>query len=423
MCFIFALLWSLFSIWVALPWFNDLARLTNWFISVFIISGIAIIPGFMNLFLSMSLLFDSRPKKKEITDYPPVTILISAFNESSSIVTTIESIAKQDYKGSLKVIVIDDGSTDNTLNTVRKLLFKYSWLTVLALYKNNGKANALNKGLKLVNTDLVITVDADCYLYKNALNNLVCRYLSDPANTAAVAGSVLVRNSRDNLVTKCQEWDYFLGIGAVKRVQSLFQGTLVAQGAFSLYESYVLKAIGGWKDTVGEDIVLTWDLLVRGYRIGFCEDAYCFTNAPTTLKQFIKQRQRWSRGLIETFKINWRILFKPRFITLLVWWNLFFPYMDLVYTVAFIPGIIVAFFGYYFIVGPLTLLLIPMAIIMNYIIFHKQIKTFRENGLKVRKNIFGLLNYTFFYSFILQPAAVMGYVKEFLFLPKKWGTK
>lgn len=423
LCIVISIIWALFSIWMAIPWFVDLALLTNWFFSIFIISGIAILPGFMNMFVSTSLLFDKRPSKKEILVYPDITILIAAYNESDAIVSTIESILKQEYPGNKKVIIVDDGSSDDTVKKVRQFLRTNSEITLLSLFRNAGKAKALNKGLTLVNTDVLITVDADCYLYKDALKNLVSRYLSDPPNTAAIAGSVLVRNSRTNLITKAQEWDYFLGIGAVKRIQSLFQGTLVAQGAFSLYKSYVVKGIGGWKDTVGEDIVLTWDLLVRDYRVGFCEDAYCFTNAPTTIKQFVKQRQRWSRGLIETFKINWKILFKRRFTTLLVWWNLFFPYMDLVYTLAFIPGIIIAFFGYYFIVGPLTLLLIPMSILMNYLIFSKQVNTFKTNGLRVRKNIFGLFFYTFFYCMILQPAAVFGYIKELFSLPKNWGTK
>ncbi|CAC9170971.1 Uncharacterised protein [Comamonas aquatica] len=78
------------------------------------------------------------------------------------------------------------------------------------------------------------------------------RYLSDPVNTRAVAGAVLVRNSRVNLVTKIQEWDYFHGIAAIKRLQSLYQGTLVAQGAFSLYDTQVLRQLGGWPHTVGK---------------------------------------------------------------------------------------------------------------------------------------------------------------------------
>ncbi|MDR3353257.1 MAG: hypothetical protein LBO00_09725, partial [Zoogloeaceae bacterium] len=73
-------------------------------------------------------------------------------------------------------------------------------------------------------------MDGDSYLFKNALRNLILRYMNDPGETRAVAGAVLVRNSRLNLVTKIQEWDYFHGIAAIKRLQSFFHGTLVAQG-------------------------------------------------------------------------------------------------------------------------------------------------------------------------------------------------
>ena len=88
----------------------------------------------------------------------------------------------------------------------------------------------------------------------NALTRIVERMLSDPPGTEAVAGSVLVRNSRRNVLTKAQEWDYFHGIAAVKRMQSMYHGTLVAQGAFSLYEREALREVGGWPDCVGEDM-------------------------------------------------------------------------------------------------------------------------------------------------------------------------
>ena len=172
---------------------------------------------------------------------------------------------------------------------------------VILSEKTKGKSYALNTGNSHATYDYIVTVDADTYLLPNALTALVSALLSGPSHTAAIAGSIYVKNSRENLLTRIQEYDYFHAIAAIKRMQSLFQGTLVAQGAFSLYKKNRLMEIGGWRDTLGEDIVLTWGLLEKGYRVDFSENAIAFTNAPTTYKEFYHQRRRWSRGMIEAF--------------------------------------------------------------------------------------------------------------------------
>lgn len=313
-----ALLWALFSYQLARVWLGELSGVIGAVPAYLAVFGIAIIPGFMNAFLIGSLLLDRRPKVQPSTGaLPGITILVAAYNEEVQIASTIDSIARQQYPGPMQVIVIDDGSTDGTARVLAGL--HHPWLEVLRLDRNRGKSHALNAGLERARFGLTLTVDGDSYLYRNALRNLVGRFLSDPADTRAVAGAVLVRNSRHNLVTAAQEWDYFHGIAAIKRLQSLYQGTLVAQGAFSIYATDTLRELGGWPHTVGEDIVLTWAMLARGWRIGFAENACVFTNAPTTWKQFIRQRQRWSRGLIEAFKAHWRLLFKRRMTTLFIW--------------------------------------------------------------------------------------------------------
>ena len=418
-----ALTWSIVSYLLARRWLHDLAAVEGNVLAMIMIFGIAILPGFMNAFLVFGLLLDRRPARRYMpdTELPGITVLVAAYNEEDSILSTIASIERQYYGGTLEVIVINDGSTDGTMDRLRSV--NHPWLHVIDLKCNGGKANALNVGLRYATQPLAITLDADSYLYKHALRRLVERYLSDPPNTAAVAGAVLVRNSRQNLITRMQEWDYFHGIAAVKRLQSLFQGTLVAQGAFSLYRTDVLRQVGGWPEDVGEDIVLTWAILRQGHRVGYCEDAVAFTNAPTTFRQFIRQRQRWSRGLIEAFKAHGALLFQRRMSTLFIWWNLLFPYMDLVYTLVFIPGLILACFGIYWLAGPMTLLVLPMAGLVNYLMFFIQSRMFRAQGLKVRSNPFGLLVYTLFYGIVLQPGCVLGYASELLRLRKRWGTK
>jgi len=415
--------WMVFSIWAAGPWLADLKGHIGTVLAIFLVYGIAIIPGFMNAFLAISLLLDRRPPHSPLPAYPGISILVAAYNEEASIEETLVSIDRQQYPGQMQVIVINDGSTDGTAQVVERALHRYPWLTFVDLKKNGGKARALNIGFKEVLHDLVVTVDADSFLYRGALANIIERYSADPPNTRAVAGKILVRNSRKNWVTRCQEWDYFHGISAIKRVQSLFQGTLVAQGAFSVYDRDALAEVGGWPECVGEDIVLTWALLKAGYRVGHCEDACLFTNVPTTVKQLVKQRQRWARGMTEAFIKHPGILLKTRLSTFFIYWNLLFPWLDLAFTIGFIPGIVLALFGYYWVVGLMTLALLPATFALSMLMFQIERRLFRNTGLVVRKNVQGFFAYVLLYSLILQPASVLGYLDELFRKPKAWGTK
>ena len=418
-----SILWTLLSVWLAREWFADLGSHIGFVLATFIIGGIAIVPGFMNSFLLCSLFLDKRPVRKPLEHYPPLTVLVAAYNEAASIADTLKSIDEQHYPGELQIIVINDGSTDATFGIVRECLTRYPWLTLLNIEQNGGKANALNRALKSAKHDLVLTVDADSYLFRDSFQSIVERYREDPSDTRAIAGTVLVRNSRASWITQAQEWDYFHGIAAIKRTQSLFQGTLVAQGAFSLYDRATLVALGGWPVCVVEDIVLTWAILNAGYRVGHCEDACVFTNAPATLKQFYRQRRRWARGMVEAFKHHPGVLFKPQLPTFFIYWNLLFPLMDLAFTIGFIPGLVLAMFGHYWIVGPMTLALIPLGLAMNTFMFWVEVKMFRHEHLKVRRNPFGFMIYVFAYGLLLQPICLMGYLSELFNIHKSWGTK
>ena len=416
-----SLCWLVLTTWIALPWMRDLARLASWPVAVLVVGGIALVPGLMNAFLATSLLLDRRPPRCSFDHYPGISILIAAYNEEASIVETLQSLAQQNYPGEFEALVIDDASTDNTVRNVE--ILDYPWVRLLRQTTNLAKSAALNRGLAAARFNLIVTLDADSYLYKDALRNLVERYLSDPPGTKAVAGTILVRNSRENWVTKAQEWDYFDGIAATKRMQSFYHGTLVAQGAFSMYERKALEEVGGWVECVGEDIVLTWAMLARGWRIGHAEDACCFTNAPERLMAFAGQRRRWARGMMEAFRRHPGILLVPRLSTFFVYWNLLFPWLDFAYTVAFIPGVILALFGIYWIAGPMTLALLPMSLLMNFLMYRISARMFDAQGLRVRRNVAGFLIYAFAYSLVLQPVSVGGYISELIGLRKSWGTK
>ena len=424
-----ALSWMMLSVILSRPWMEALSDQTHWLFALFAITFIAYVPGFMNTFLTVSLLLDKRPKRKQPEYYPGVTVLIAAYQEEAAIAGTLESIAKDAYSGPLEVLVLNDGSSDRTVANATEAIDRLEFpagadVRVLDFKQNRGKSAVLNSGLEQAKHDLIVTIDGDSRLHPGALGRLVERYLSDPAHTQAVAGAILVGNSRENIITGAQEWDYFHGIAAVKRMQSLYQGTLVAQGAFSLYRRSALREVGGWQDVVGEDIVLSWAMLDKGYRIGYAEDAIAWTNAPTTFRQFARQRQRWARGLIEALNQHESLLFKRRLTQMFIWWNLLFLPLDATYTFVFIPGVIAAiFFQLYWVAGLMTLAVIPIAILWNAIIFRAQAKMFREQGLKVRHNPRGLIFYLVCYALIMQPMCVWGYVVESLGLRKKWGTK
>lgn len=420
--------WLIFSVWVSQPWMRDLSEVTNPAFALICLTFIAYLPGFMNAFMIFTLLQDRRPRRVPPVSYPPLSILIAAYQEEAAIIFTLASIARERYPGPVEVLVLNDGSTDGTAAAAKRAKEGLHWPTnvsvrILNFEKNRGKAHVLNDGLELASHDLIVTVDADTRLRANSLTRIVERILSDPPNTMAVAGAILVANSRETLMAGIQEWDYFHGIAAVKRMQSMYHGTLVAQGAFSIYRREALLKIGGWPSCVGEDIVMTWAMLKHSWRTGYAEDAVAFTNAPLTYRQFAHQRRRWARGLIEAFHYHEGLLLKLRLSTMFIWWNLLFLPMDFIFTFMFIPGIVLAFFGYYWIAGPMTLLTLPLAAVWNLIIYRIQQRMFTEQGLHVRKNYRALIVYILFYGVLMQPVSLWGYVSEIIGRKKKWGTK
>ena len=348
-------------------------------------------------------------------------MLIAARNEAERIQETIARIARQDYLGPVQVLVVDNGSTDGT-RSIAEAFGAANDLDVRCITEPRpGKSHAHNTGLAAVATELVITLDADTLLHQRAIRQLVGRLLSAPEDVQAVAGSVLVRNSRDNLWTRMQEWDYFLGIASVKRMQGLYQGTLVAQGAFSLYRAQAVLAAGGWPDAIGEDIVLTWQLMRHGARVYYEPSAVAFTAAPTRLIHLARQRARWARGMIEGIRSvkpwaqpRWLL----RFLTAI---DLLIPALDVAYALVWLPGLALAATGRYWIVGPYTLAVLPLTLVVNAILYrYQRRRVFNVLGLRVRRNSLGFIAFVLTYQMLMSPIAVVGYGQELLGLRRRW---
>jgi biofilm PGA synthesis N-glycosyltransferase PgaC len=416
-----AVLWLATSMWLSLPWLRDTREAIGAVPAVVLLACVAWIPGLLVAFLTVSLLVDRQPPLRVTAPTNPVTVIVAARNEQGSIGDTLERIAAQDHAGPITVLLADNGSTDATVLVAERTAARLGLDLAVVREDRPGKSYALNTALAKVATRLVITVDADTALHHTAVRSLVARLVSAPADVTAVAGAVLVRNSRASVWTRMQEWDYFLGIASIKRMQGLYQGTLVAQGAFSIYRTDAVRAIGGWPDAIGEDIVVTWELMKRGGRVYFEPLAVAFTDVPERFRAFARQRARWARGMIEGLRAvpPWR---QPRGLTrVMTGVDLVIPVLDLAYTFVWLPGLVLACFGVYWIVGPYTLLVLPLTLLANLLLYrYQRRRVFAPLRLRVRSNRSGYLLYILAYQMIMSPVSVLGYAQELLGLRRRW---
>ncbi len=422
-----AILYLIFSIFISINWINDIACYFGYFLAIYLVTFIALIPGFNYVFNFVSLLCDKNNKKNKkdkkacAKKSEDVTILIPVYNSKECIKETINSIKNQKYKGHIYIDVIDDGSTDGTTELLRKMDLEENIKFIES--SHIGKAAALNKGLQCVSTDYVITVDSDTTLHPLAVQKIMNKLVNSDEKTVATAGSLFVKNAKKSFVTKVQEWDYTLGIFGVKMLQGNYNSTLVAQGAFSAYKTETLKEIGGWKNCVGEDIVLTWQLLSKGYNTNFAKNAIAFTEVPEKWSKLGKQRKRWARGMIEAFKkgkvlTSRKLNIKSKILMCL---NIFFPLIDLALLI-FVPlGLILLLLGNPLLIGWISLLVILLGLLLCLLIEYKRRNVLKEIDCKLEKRSkFAFIVYILLYAFILSPFCLIGYISELVNFKKEW---
>jgi len=417
----FGLVWLAGSVWLSLPWLRDLRGYVGLFGAIVVIGLVAYIPALLMAFMAMSLLLDRQPALRVAQSDTGVTIVIAARNEEAGIAETVRSAVQHDYAGPVTFMLADNGSTDATCEIAERVATALGAELVVIHEPKPGKANALNHALRMVETPYVVTVDADTLLHRQALRRLVARLESAPADTVAVAGAVMIRNSRANLLTRMQEWDYFLGIAAVKRMQGLYQSTLVAQGAFSLYRTDELRRVGGWPDAIGEDIVVTWRLMETGDRVLTEPTAIAFTDAPTQVSHFMRQRARWARGMVEAIRTvpPWRqrrVL--SRFISGI---DLFIPLLDIGYGLIWVPVLVLAAFGFPIIVGTWTLAVLPITLLVyGGLRRYQRHRIFSPLQLKVRHNVLGYFAFILGYQLLCSAASLAGYAQEIAGARRRW---
>jgi len=240
---------------------------------------------------------------------PKVSIIIPAYNEEVNAVKTIRNLLGSQYPD-FEVIFVDDGSKDNTFNLVSSTFGSNPKVKVLTK-PNGGKASALNYGISQSTADYVVCIDADTQLRPDAINHLMTHFIDE--KTAAVAGNVKVGNEK-SLITGWQSIEYTTSQNFDRRAFDLLNCITVVPGAIGVFKKDALIEAGGLtSDTLAEDCDLTIRILKKGYRVRYSHKAIAITEAPETMNMFMKQRFRWSYGIMQSFWKNRDAAFNPRY--------------------------------------------------------------------------------------------------------------
>lgn len=252
---------------------------------------------------------EKRDSGSDLTDRPPlVTVIVPAYNEEKAIGKTVEDLLRLAYPNK-EIIIVDDGSTDRTLEVARSYA-KGDFVKVVTK-SNGGKWDALNTGIKESKGKFIVCIDADTLLDQNAIQRLI-KHFNDP-KIAAVAGNVKVGN-RSGILTKLQALEYIVGINLHRRTEASFQNVTVVPGPIGAFRASVLKEIGLFEgDTFAEDADITIRILKAGYKTVFEARAFGYTEAPKSMNSLAKQRYRWYRGSLQAISKHKGMTFNKKY--------------------------------------------------------------------------------------------------------------
>ncbi|MEM3552008.1 MAG: glycosyltransferase [Candidatus Bathyarchaeia archaeon] len=250
-------------------------------------------------------------KNVRVMAYPKVSIIVPARNEEPYIGNTLASLLEDTYPDK-EIIVVDDGSSDKTY--IKALMFtEDSRVKVLRRKEPSGaKARAVNYGLLYATGEIVIVVDGDTIVEREAVNRLIAPMINNP-ETIAAAGNIRVVN-RINLLTRLQAYEYFISMEMGRRWQAMLSGLLVIPGAFGAVRRSVLESLGRMHaDTITEDFDLTVMLQKVKKKIAFSPEAIAWTYVPENLREWTRQRIRWASGQAQVYLKHSNMLLKRRF--------------------------------------------------------------------------------------------------------------
>lgn len=242
--------------------------------------------------------------------FPMVSLVVPAYNEGPVIEAAIASLLVLDYPN-YEVLVVDDGSSDDTYDKALAAARASRFVPVRVITKKNGgKADALNTGMMHARGEFILNMDGDTKLSANTLRACI-RHFDDP-RMGAVAGNVKVYN-RENLWTRVQALEYVEGLAMARKAQSFMRSVNIIPGPLGMFRKSVLQQVGGYDhDTYAEDCDLTLKLLMRGWHIAYEPSALALVETPSRLLDLLKQRYRWTRGILQAIRKHRWALWRPR---------------------------------------------------------------------------------------------------------------
>ncbi|MBS3149855.1 glycosyltransferase family 2 protein [Candidatus Woesearchaeota archaeon] len=266
-------------------------------ISVILSEYLLMIVSFLTLFIALFwiqvYLFRNKRDKLVVNKCPNVSIIVPAYNEESCIKETVDSLLSLDYsKDKLKIIVVNDGSTDNTSNIVRAYQSKQ---VILIDKKNSGKAASINAALNKVESEFFGIVDADSIVNKDSLNNMM--HLFDNGNIGAVISLTKVKNPT-TIFEKMQHLEYIFSAFS-RKLMSNVDTLFITPGVLTIFRTDVVKKLGCFdENNLTEDLEIAMKLRYNGYNIKIATNSITYTSVPNNFKSLWNQRIRWFRGYL-----------------------------------------------------------------------------------------------------------------------------
>ena len=267
---------------------------------------------FYTIFWLLTLLDHKQIPGQKFQGFPKVSILIPAHNEEKYVKHCVDSVLGLDYpRDNLEIMIVNDGSTDNTLSVCRRIKDDNpDYSITLINTPNRGKWAALNEGLNKATGEFFACLDADSFVSKNALKNLLSHFSEEKI---AVVLPLLKVFKPKSFFQRVQWYEYVLNM-FYKRLLGLLDSIHVAPGPFSVYRTRVLREIGGFRRAhFTEDFEIVLRIQERHYKIVQASDAIVYTTSPRNLSSILKQRYRWFRGSFLNVWDYRRMLFRVRY--------------------------------------------------------------------------------------------------------------